>query len=52
MFKAVLKDAKSADPVRAALLSRDAAQLANSDNGQSKYEKRLSDAWKSEAKGV
>ena len=52
MFKAVLKDAKSADPVRAALLSRDAAQLASSDNGQSKYEKRLSDAWKSEAKGV
>ena len=52
MFKAVLKDAKSAAPVRAALVSRDAAQLASSDNGQSKYEKRLSDAWKSEAKGV
>jgi len=37
--------AKNADPVRAALQSQDRAPLTN-DNGQSAYEKRLADAWK------
>lgn len=38
----------TADPVRGALLNRDATNKAN-DNGQAAYEKRLADAWKKEA---
>ena len=45
MFKAIAKDAATADPVRAALLNRDTT-IKTTDNGQDAYEKRLSDAWK------
>lgn len=45
MFKAIAKDIKAADPVRTALINGRATVDAN-DNGQSAYEKRLSDAWK------
>lgn len=43
--------AKGADPVRNALLNRDTNTNTN-DNGQAAYEKRLSDAWKTPAKGA
>lgn len=51
MFKAIAKDASTADPVRAALLNRDTTIKTN-DNGQAGYEQRLRDSWKSQAKGA
>lgn len=53
MFKAATKDAKPGqpDPVRQSLMNRDGA-VPFKDNGQSAYEKRLQDAWKTPAHGV
>lgn len=45
-FDILAEDAKKpVDPVRAALMNRDATSTVN-DNGQSAYEKRLGEAWK------
>lgn len=45
-FDILAEDAKKpVDPVRAALMNRDANSTVN-DNGQSAYEKRLGEAWK------
>jgi hypothetical protein len=44
-FDILAEDAANVDPVRRALQSQDRAPLIN-DNGQAKYEQRLSDAWK------
>ncbi|GFO81232.1 MAG: hypothetical protein A49_08590 [Methyloceanibacter sp.] len=43
-------DAGSNDTVRAALKSRDASASNENDNGQTAYEKRLTDGWKNETK--
>lgn len=52
MFKAIAKDTASSDPIRSALLDRDNTHTVTNDNGQSAYEKRLADGWKTPAKGA
>lgn len=52
-FDILVEDAKaSADPIRSALLDRGNTATITNDNGQAAYEKRLADAWKTQAKGA
>lgn len=52
MFKAVSKDTKNVDGFRKALMQRDMSAQTTADNGQSKYERRLADAWKNVEAGA
>jgi hypothetical protein len=54
-FDILAEEAKKvidSDPLRSTLLHRDSAHQNLQDNGQSAYEKRLADSWKTPAKGA